>query len=124
MFVIIIAFTIIAISSDARVVIDNGQPLNIRGGNANDVTLDNHDDDMNGNTHTDDGLCRRCMCKVNGCPEAIYSRCISAGSLCCCCLPGNHPCLELQEFEEVHETAGTLEALEEGIEDIGQLEKK
>ena len=124
MLLTVIAFAII-VCSDARVVLDNAHASNGHVESSNGVILEEaRTGVVNGNTNTDGGICRRCMCKLNGCPEAVFSRCLSAGSLCCCCLPGNHPCLELEEFEESHESSDTLEALEEGIEDIGQLEKK
>lgn len=120
-----ILFALAICSIHANVIIDNGYPPNSQ---INNETPENEvDNSPGGATDYDDQMCRRCICKLNGCPDVVSERCLSADGLCCCCLPGNHPCLDMKTFaDEVTDgnSDDTLEDLEQGLENIGQLEKK
>lgn len=102
---------------------------NVISNNVNVATLNRARDDNNdvsGIDMFDDGYCRRCICRLRDCPQGLFGRCLIGGPLCCCCMPQNYPCLNMDEYMRAPtgSEADSLEALEEGLEDIGRMEKK
>ena len=99
-----------------RVVLDNGS-------SRTDLTAINGRSDR---LPLDDEQCRRCICKMNGCPDIGGNLpCMAAGPLCCCCYSTPLPCMNMDEFiapNDVGAATDRLEDLEVGLEDIGQLE--
>ena len=57
--------------------------------------------------------CRRCMCSVGRCPPVLSSQCQSAGSMCCCCMPETHQCMDMNQFfrRDSHDT-DSMDSLE------------
>ncbi|KAH3709836.1 hypothetical protein DPMN_069301 [Dreissena polymorpha] len=113
----------------------------------NDVDLSNRDNGINLNAENDrrgndvisagrdiisERLCRKCFCQVNLFHGAcsMMSRlhtnmeCLSAGPLCCCCVPGYVRCEGIQSPTTFSNADGsdTLEDLDVDREDIGILE--
>ena len=80
------------------------------------------------NPHEEGGeLCKKCLCRVGGGCDGVdgpYQNvvCASYGPMCCCCMPGRFPCHDMAGLLQYPDD-DSLGALEEGLEDIGRLER-